>query len=173
MTKIASAQTVESELSKAQAAAEQQGFERRVEARYPTNDNAEVEVLPGPGPVLDGRVLDVSRSGLRVALPVAVRKAAQLKIRLQHAVIFGEVRYCRSASGGFHVGVLIQQLERPPETTVAHVTEDLLTLFAFGRGLSVPEVIKVREHLMKCSECRNRLSKTEVVLFPKRRTKLF
>ncbi len=42
--------------------------ERRREARYPTQDPAELEILPGPSQPIYGTILDVSRSGLRAAL---------------------------------------------------------------------------------------------------------
>ncbi len=153
------------------APSEAQGLERRMEARYPTRDAAELELLPGPNPSICGIVLDISRSGLRVALPVTVAKATHLKIKLSSTVILGEVRYCRPVKGGFHAGILIQDVIRPPERSEPHLGEDQLSLYAVGKGLSVAEVIEVREHLLRCESCRAKWSATEALLNPSKRQK--
>ena len=57
----------------------EQDAERRSETRYPTQYPAELELLPGPAEPIYGTVLDVSRSGLRVALPRRVDRGAQEK----------------------------------------------------------------------------------------------
>src|SRR5277367_2296851 len=84
---------------------EAQNAERRREARYPTQDPVELEVLSDPGEPIYGTVLDVSRSGLRIALRQRIDRGEQLKVKLHRNVIVGEVRYCRSVPSGFHVGV--------------------------------------------------------------------
>lgn len=140
--------------------------ERRTEARYPAQDPAELEILPGPNEPLYGTVLDVSRSGLRVALPKRVGRGEQVRVKLHQNVIFGEVRYCRSVSGGFHVGILIQDFVRSAGRQKEHIAEDPLSLYAVGKGLSIAEVIEVRQHLAQCEACRVRLAKQEALLNP-------
>ena len=88
----------------------EEAAERRREARYPTDDPAELEVLPGPSEPIFGIILDVSRSGLRVALPKRIDRGEQVKVKLYRNVIFGDVRYCRSISGAFHAGIRIKGL---------------------------------------------------------------
>jgi hypothetical protein len=146
--------------------------ERRSEARYPTQDPAELELLPGPSEPIYGTILDVSRSGLRVALPKRIDRGEQVKVKLHGNVIFGEVRYCRAISGAFHVGVRIQDLVRPSGAENQHIAEDPLSLYAVGKGLTVPEVIQVREHLVRCDRCRARLAEKEALLNPSRKPSL-
>lgn len=140
--------------------------ERRSEARYPTQDPAELELLTSAGQPVYGTILDVSRSGLRVALSERIERGEQVKVKLHHNVIFGEVRYCRTVAGGFQVGIRIQDLVRPAGRENEHIDEDPLSLYAIGKGLSVPEVIEVREHLMRCDACRVRLAEQEAMLNP-------
>jgi PilZ domain len=140
--------------------------ERRAEARYPTHEPAELELLPGPSEPIYGTVLDVSRSGLRVALRQRIARGEQVMVKLQRNVIFGEVRYCRATPNEFHAGVKIQDLVRPPGRQNEHIADDPLSLYAVGKGLSVAEVIDVREHLGRCEGCRVRLAQHQAMLNP-------
>jgi hypothetical protein len=147
-------------------AIEARDAERRREARYPTQDPAELEVLPGPSEPVYGTVIDVSRSGLRVALRQRIGRGERVMIKLHRNVIFGEVRYCRSVPGGFHAGVKIQDLVRPAGRQDQHIADDPLSLYAVGKGLSVAEVIEVREHLARCEACGARLIQQQETLNP-------
>jgi len=140
--------------------------ERRREARYPTQDPIELETLPGPSGPIYGTILDVSRSGLRIALRKRIGRGEQVKIKLHRSIIFGEVRYCRSVPDGFHAGVKIQGVVGPPGRDSKHIADDPLSLYAVGKGLSVPEVIEVRDHLARCEACRARLLQHEEMLNP-------
>ena len=147
----------------------QEAVERRTEARYETQDPAEIEVLPGPADPLYGTILDVSRSGLRVSLQKRIGRGEQVKIKLHRNVIFGEIRYCRAVGDKFEVGLKIQDLVRPLGKRDDHIAEDPLALYAVGKGLSVPEVIEIREHLAKCDDCWIRLARHLELLNPTRR----
>jgi hypothetical protein len=148
--------------------ASEQEPERRSEARYPTPDPAELQILPGPSEPIYGTILDVSRSGLRVALPRRMERGQQIKVKLHDNVIFGEVRYCRAVSGAFQAGIRIHDLVRPAGVENQHIADDPLSLYAVGKGLSVPEVIQVREHLARCEACRAQLAAKEALLNPAR-----
>ena len=141
-------------------------LERRSEARYETRDPAEIEILPGPNEPVYGTILDVSRSGLRLAIPKRISRGEHVKIKLNRNVIFGEVRYCRAVQEGFQAGLKIQDLVRPPGKQDEHIAEDALSLYAVGKGLSVAEVIDVREHLARCEACRVRLAEQQDLLNP-------
>jgi PilZ domain len=145
---------------------EAQNAERRREARYPTQDPVELEVLSDPGEPIYGTVLDVSRSGLRIAVRQRIDRGEQLKVKLHRNVIVGEVRYCRSVPSGFHVGVKIRDLVRPPHTQDEHIADDQLSIYAVGKGLSVVEIINVREHLAQCEACRTTLAQKGELLNP-------
>ena len=149
----------------------EQDADRRSEARYPAQDPAELEILSTPGQPVYGTILDVSRSGLKVGLPKRIDRGEQVKVKLQGNVIFGEVRYCRAVSGAFHIGIRIQNLVRPAAQANRHIVDDQLSLYAVGKGLSVPEVIEVREHLGRCETCRGRLAAKEALLNPSRRSR--
>jgi PilZ domain/Putative zinc-finger len=143
---------------------EARNAERRREARYPTQDPAELEILPGPSEPIYGTILDVSRSGLRVALRERIGRGEQVMVKLHRNVIFGEVRYCRPVPGGFHLGVKIQDLVRAPGRQDEHIVDDQISLYAVGKGLTVAEVIEVREHLAQCETCRACLAQREDML---------
>ncbi|HTW68126.1 MAG TPA: PilZ domain-containing protein [Bryobacteraceae bacterium] len=141
-------------------------IERRSEARYHTQDPAEIEILPGPNDPFYGTILDVSRSGLRVALERRIGRGEQVKVTLHRNVIFGEVRYCRAVLKGFQAGLKILNLIRPRGQHDEHIADDPLSLYAIGKGLSVAEVIEVREHLAQCSACCARLLEKQHLLNP-------
>jgi hypothetical protein len=148
-------------------------LEKRREARYPTNDPAEVEVVKGGAGHFSATVLDVSRSGLRLKLDAGVNKGAEVKITLQrNIVIFGQIRYCRPLDGSFDVGVLIQDMAQNSGQPSPHIEDDLLSLYVIGKGLTVPEVIKLKEHLVNCESCRVRLGEKDAVINPVRKRKI-
>lgn len=143
--------------------------DRRREARYPAQEPAELEMLYGPREPIYGTVLDVSRSGLRIELPRRIHRGEEVKVKLKENVIFGEVRYCRAASGVFQAGIRIDELVRAEADRQQHLGEDALSFYAIGKGLSVSEVIELREHLVRCEACRARLAEKETVLNPARK----
>jgi hypothetical protein len=148
--------------------ASEEGADRRAEIRYPAQDPAELQLLHGPSEPMFGTVLDVSRSGLRVVVPKRIDSGAQVRVKLHHNFIFGEVRYCRAISGAFHVGLRIKDLVRPVGRQNRHMAEDALSLYAVGKGLSIPEVIDIREHLGRCGACRARLAEQHALLNPRK-----
>src|SRR5687768_6502940 len=71
--------------------------DRRVTCYYP----ARIEILhPGPVQSCTGTVLDVSKSGLRVRMPLYADKNYQLKLSMSCAVAFGDVRHCKKVGPG-------------------------------------------------------------------------
>jgi hypothetical protein len=145
--------------------------DRRSEARYPAQEPAELEIMFGDGTPIYGTILDISRSGLKIALPKRISRGEQVKVKFNRNVIFGEVRYCRAVSPVFYAGIRIQDLVRPAGKN-EHLAEDALALYAAGKGLSVSEVIEIREHLGGCESCRARVAEREALLSPSRRRRL-
>lgn len=147
--------------------------ERRREARYPTNDIAEIEVRHGEMVRIPATVVDVSRSGLRLELKTPIGRGEQVKISLSsQAVIVGQVRYSRRAGDVYHAGVEIQEVFHSEPAADLHLQDDELSLYLVGKGLSVEDIIKVRDHLLHCDACRVRLAETDAVLNPIRRSKI-
>jgi hypothetical protein len=148
-------------------------LEKRREARYPTNDPAEVEVIKGGAGHFSATVLDVSRSGLRLKIDSSVNRGSEVKITLQRNItVFGQVRYCRPLDNSFDAGVLIQDMDQHSGQSSPHIEDDLLSLYVIGKGLTVPEVIKLKEHLVNCESCRVRLGEKDAVINPVRERKI-
>ena len=148
-------------------------LEKRREARYPTNDPAEVEVVKGGAGRSSATVLDVSRSGLCLKLEFSINRGAEVKITLQrNVIIHGQIRFCRPFDDGFEAGVLIQDMSENSGHPSPHIEDDLLSLYVIGKGLTVPEVIKLKEHLVNCESCRIRLGEKDAILNPVRKRKI-
>ncbi|HEX5228214.1 MAG TPA: PilZ domain-containing protein [Bryobacteraceae bacterium] len=143
--------------------------DRRSEARYPAKEPAEVEILFGGAEPVFGLILDVSRSGMRIAIPKRLSRGEQVKVKFHRNVIFGEVRYCRAVASIFHAGIRIHDLVRVPGHEDQHLSEETLSLYAVGKGLSVSEVIDVREHLVRCETCRANVADRQAQLNPSRK----
>ena len=147
-------------------------LEKRREARYPTNDPAEVEVLKGGAGRSPATVLDVSKSGLRLKIEFSVGRGSEVKITLQrNIIIYGQIRFCRPFEDGYEAGILIQDMSQNSEQSSPHIEDDLLSLYVVGKGLTVPEVIKLKEHLVNCESCRIRLGEKDALLNPVRKRK--
>ena len=144
--------------------------ERRREPRYPCNDPVEVRIISPGGPCFPATVLDVSRSGLRLELGARIAKGSEMEVTVRgHVVIFGEIRYCRRTGDSFHAGILIRDVlySRPP--AVNHLHDDELSLYLVRKGLTLPDLIRVRDHLTKCETCQIRLGEADAILRPIRK----
>jgi len=99
---------------KAFLAKRRESLEQRRETRYQTNDAVEVEILQAGFQRVAASIVDISRSGMCLLSESTIGKGSQVKIRLEkYVVVFGEVQYCRPTSGGFHSGILIQDVFYP------------------------------------------------------------
>ena len=134
-------------------------LERRWEPRYTTHDPATVKVLPTGRQQIPGLVLDISRFGLRVGSPVAMEKGVEVKVTMPlGVVVLGQVRYCLHRESDFQIGVSTREVIYDRDEPELHAHDDVLSLFASGRGLTAPEVIKLKDNLLRCEECRIRLA---------------
>ena len=139
--------------------------ERRQEARYPTNDPADVQILPWNGTrvFVPATVINISKSGLRLEMDRMLAKGMRVEIVIKprKLVVFGEVRYCRKSGSHFHAGVLIETLVFPKLDDGHHLHDDQFVLYAAGQGLTAPEVLRITEHLSQCGECVSKLVTTK------------
>ena len=132
--------------------------ERRREMRYPCHDAAEIRCLQREGSSFSATVLDISKSGLRVAVPAHLTQGAQVEVILpKQVVIFGEVRHCGRAGEMFHAGILIEEVFYSRDLSSEHLHDDKLSLYLAGRGLTAREVLAVGQHVRMCSGCSQRL----------------
>jgi chemotaxis family two-component system response regulator Rcp1 len=93
------------------------GSERRKEARYAVSEQAIITVSqPAEFRPIEGQVVDVSRSGIRIRSPRAIHRGANLHVQLKHMVVFGRARYCRkgAAPDAFEIGLAIDQVVLAP-----------------------------------------------------------
>jgi PilZ domain len=135
-------------------------LERRREPRYPCNDPVMVRVSPGDGNRLPATLIDVSRSGLRLEIGVPLIKGGEIEIVLSKQIaIFGKVRHCRRSGEKYQAGVLIQEAFYSSKAS-DHVSDEQLSSYLTGHGLTLTQVIKVRDHLALCSTCRLRMVST-------------
>jgi hypothetical protein len=140
-------------------------IDRRRETRYATNDPVEIQLLEaGGGPRVGGKVLDVSRSGLRLELPTPIGKALRIQIVLaDRTIIFGETRYCRHLSPFYHVGVAIESVCYGESVIADHLRDTELNLYPLGQGLTAAQAIHVKNHLLSCGSCRDRITKAQAL----------
>jgi len=145
------------------------GAERRREPRYPCNDPVVVRMHPGDGQRIPATLLDVSKSGLRLQIGMALFKGAEIEILLSKEIaIFGKVRHCRRTGESYQAGILIQEAfysAKPSE----HISDEQLASYLTGQGLTLTQVIRVRDHLTLCSACRLRMVETYTLKPPPRK----
>jgi hypothetical protein len=85
--------------------------DRRKSPRLPTDEPAAVIVLqPTVSGRLKTRVLDASKSGMKLLIPCELMPGAVVQVHLRDLFILAEVRYCRPVGETFHAGVLIQDV---------------------------------------------------------------
>ncbi len=85
-------------------------MERRREPRFQLNQPARVTVLRDARPVLEGRLLNISGRGMRIALPSPVPVGAPLKIEIGDALILAEVAYTSHHHDSVQAGLKVDQV---------------------------------------------------------------
>jgi hypothetical protein len=90
---------------------------RRYEARFDTDGIAEMRIgLPGSGKIIDVRVCDLSRSGIRIQADRQLSLNSEVMIQLSDILISAEVRRCgQIASNLYDVGLKILDVREMPK----------------------------------------------------------
>jgi CheY-like chemotaxis protein len=90
--------------------------DQRTSVRYKVRESAIITQCNPPERMsVLGQVMDVSTTGLRVRLKQTVPCRAQVQVRVEKAVVFGTVRYCRALSRHtYDVGLVIDQVVMSP-----------------------------------------------------------
>jgi hypothetical protein len=87
------------------------GTEKRREHRIPADDPGQMQMFsPFSLAKFRVRITDVSRNGLKLRTPQFVDRGAIAQIRVQEAIVLGEVRYCIAAGAEFNAGIQIQDV---------------------------------------------------------------
>lgn len=73
--------------------------DRRREPRYPADGRCEITPLAGAQELVEGRVADVSRSGLRIQVPRQFPRGCRLRVQFGSMLVFVVVRWCCWAEG--------------------------------------------------------------------------
>jgi hypothetical protein len=133
--------------------------EKRKETRYPTNESAEVRLLYTGRDPIRAKIVNVSRSGMRLEVASALPQGRRIEITTssRKLVVFGEIRYCKGVSGGFHVGVLIEGVVSDRDGSVANLSGDEIASYIARQGVTTPEAQRASEHLSKCGMCLRRI----------------
>jgi hypothetical protein len=86
--------------------------ERRHERRIQTQLPVVFSVLSSGtiGIPREGTILDVSPSGMRIAMDQPLMPGTFLQITLHDSTLLGEVRYCCPFLHGFFVGLLVERV---------------------------------------------------------------
>ena len=144
--------------------------EQRRERRYPTNDPVQVRPFPYTTTPLPANIVDVSRSGMKLELVMPLPQHIRVEVMMleSKAVIFGEVRYCRRSGAVYHAGVLIEDVvQSKPDR--GHLSDDEMSLYIVGKGLTASEVIRVETHIFRCNACKQKIVETTKALYPRQR----
>jgi len=93
------------------------GAERRQDPRFAIDEPARMKVLQPIGPSSVIRILDISRSGLKISVAEFLAPGTVIQIHLKASVAFAEVRFCTAQGEGFHAGVQFQDVfwTNPPK----------------------------------------------------------
>lgn len=82
--------------------------ERRCEHRIPADDPAQMRLLsPFSTDILGIRILNISRGGLRVSVPIRLSPMTLVQVRSKQT---GEVVYCVLSGAEQHAGIKIQDV---------------------------------------------------------------
>jgi hypothetical protein len=84
--------------------------EKRREARIDTDDAGVLQTINPFSPHrLPVRIMDISKSGMRVSAPISLGPGTMVKVRLKGTICFGVVRHCRAVSGSFQSGIQVYE----------------------------------------------------------------
>ncbi len=85
-------------------------MERRSEPRFDAQKTVIVTLLEENGAQLPALAVEVSGNGMRLILNRPVPIGAAVKVEPDDAMVLGEVCYCQPRSGGFLIGLKLNQV---------------------------------------------------------------
>ena len=66
------------------------------------------------GDRVDGRVMNLSRSGLKLRVPKPMLPGTMVQVRFKDKIALGEIRYCIPVGAEYYVGVRFQDVMEVP-----------------------------------------------------------
>ena len=81
------------------------------ESRFKPNQTATVRVLgPGPGPILQTTILDLSGNGMRLRTTLPVPCNTPIEIETQHTIAHGSVCRCEAIQDFYELGIQVSTI---------------------------------------------------------------
>jgi hypothetical protein len=71
-------------------------------------------VATSGGDRLDGRLVNLSRSGLKLRVPKPMLPGTMVQVRFMDKIALGEIRYCIPIGSDYYVGVRFQDVMEVP-----------------------------------------------------------
>ena len=100
-------------------------MDRRLDERVQVQFEARVTGLSGREPPALGRVLDISRSGISVAVPLQLAPGDLVELEMADSVVTGRVVYCNRVNSQFRIGVGVEHV-RLGETGLSNLLQRTL-----------------------------------------------
>jgi len=145
--------------------------ERRREPRYPCADSIEVRIASDDDKPIPAALVEVSRSGVHLRVGVPIAKGTEIQVRVsKRLVVSGRVRHCRRVGETYQAGISILEASYSAKLT-GHVSGEQLSSYLTGKSLIVTDVIRIREHLAACKECRLRIVESYTSGRPRRKSR--
>lgn len=84
--------------------------DRRKEIRAPLNTPVWLRVLTYSSPVIEGRIVNISKHGMKLHLPQRLAPGVAVQLRMGGKIVLAEVRHCSAIGDEFQAGVEIQDV---------------------------------------------------------------
>ena len=90
--------------------------DRRKEARSKLQNGLKVQVsVPPAEGTFEGELTDVAPSGVAIIVPAALRRGTIITFRCGTQRVYARVANCRAGTGGYRIGVKINDAVEEPE----------------------------------------------------------
>ena len=136
---------------------------RRREIRYNTGQMSRVTIVV-TGDTMPGVITEVSRSGMRLTVGSPLSPGTILKVEMPGVSAEVEVKHCQpDGLTRYRAGVFTRDVHTAVSPS-QHLPPDVMTFYAFDRGLVPSETMHVQAHLRACPVCSRQVDAIELVL---------
>jgi hypothetical protein len=85
-------------------------MDRRLHQRHPCNFDAKVAKLSNPDHFASGNVVDISKSGISVILPLQLAQGEIVQMNIADSRLFGQVVHSKAEGSLFRTGIEVAQV---------------------------------------------------------------